>query len=152
MWVCLDDILRRSFSEQFQQVLYLKKGSYTDVYINKCVIVAVPLKYFILCEQFYRCGTVAVVQRYRLSELLLICFYPNRCVPEAAAGCSNECDLLVPGEQRGDSPPTTPGNDLCWPGWLRAHATGESTLHTKFFTDSSFNKPEQIFVDYYVVR
>lgn len=57
-------------------------------------------------------------------------YFSQVCVREAAAGCRDECDLLVPGEQRGNSSPTPQGNDLCWPRWLRAHATGESTLHT----------------------
>lgn len=43
-------------------------------------------------------------------------FFPSRCVPEAAAGRRDECDLLVPGEQRGHSPPTAPGDDLCRTG------------------------------------
>lgn len=30
--------------------------------------------------------------------------------------CRDECDLLVPGEQRGDTTPAPPGNDLCGPG------------------------------------
>ncbi|KAG7228541.1 hypothetical protein INR49_007715 [Caranx melampygus] len=34
---------------------------------------------------------------------------PEVCVPEAAARCRDECDLLVLGEQRGHSPPTSPG-------------------------------------------
>lgn len=39
----------------------------------------------------------------------------------------DELDLLVPGEQRGDPPPSPQRNDLCGPGRLRAHVAGENS-------------------------
>lgn len=45
----------------------------------------------------------------------------------APAGCRDERDLLVLGEQRGDPPPSPQRNDLRGPGRLRAHVAGENS-------------------------
>lgn len=45
----------------------------------------------------------------------------------APAGCRDERDLLVPGEQRGDPPSSPQRNDLRGPGRLRAHVAGENS-------------------------
>lgn len=60
-----------------------------------------------------------IVILFAVSELNLIFLLSQRvCVPRDTVGCRDECDLLVPGEQRGDTSPAPPRNDLCGPGRL----------------------------------
>lgn len=62
-----------------------------------------------------------------------------KCVPVAAAECSDECDILVPGQQWGHAPPSAPRNDLCWSGRLRTHAAGKNAVvHMKAAQQKNF--------------
>lgn len=40
----------------------------------------------------------------------------------------DECDIMVPGEQLWYPSPSAAGDDLRWPGGLRAHAAGKMQL------------------------
>lgn len=40
----------------------------------------------------------------------------------------DECDIMVPGEQLWYPSPSAAGDDLRWPGGLRAHAAGKIFL------------------------
>lgn len=90
---------------------------------------------FFYCLLFIKLGFPSVIWwanepsvSWPTPDLSLSVLHFPGCSGVSQQACEDECDIMVPGEQLGDSTPSPQRDDLCGPRGLRAHAAGEIKL------------------------
>lgn len=84
-------------------------------YFRKLIKLVSRLQQFNVSES--GCSLTTVMLFFQPVNLIFLFFQSVcLCARQRTRVCRDECDLLVPGEQRGDTTPPPPGNDLCGPG------------------------------------